>query len=157
RLITSRPEIAKNLAIAVQLTTGSDMSITMNKRTLLLGNAVLLSLAMQSVATADPGEADTAKLAQNPVASIISLPFQYNGNLNFGPQREPLDVLNVQPVIPFSLTKDWNLITRTIVPLVSAPASTAGESRFNGVGDVLFTAFLSPTHPGNWIWGVGPA
>src|SRR5262249_45668980 len=85
------------------------------------------------------------------------VPFQYNANLNFGPEKQTLDVLNFQPVIPFSLTQDWNVITRTILPLISEPSTFPGVARTNGIGDVLFTAFLSPAHPGNWIWGIGPA
>ena len=123
----------------------------------LLGCALFLSVAIQSNANADTGEADAAKLAQNPIASVISVPFQNNANLNYGPQRDTLNDLNVQPVIPFSLNQNWNLITRTILPVISSPAVTPDGSRINGIGDVLFSAFVSPAHSGGWIWGVGPA
>jgi hypothetical protein len=65
-------------------------------------------------------------------------------------------VLNIQPVIPISVNGDWNIITRTILPVVSMPALTPEDSRTSGIGDLMVTAFLSPANPGHWIWGVGP-
>ncbi len=108
----------------------------------------------------EAGENETGELAraaQNPVASMISLPFQNNTNFNFGPQEKTQNVLNIQPVWPFELNEDWNLITRTILPVVSQPAFTPSQDRKNGLGDTLFTAFFSPKESGQWIWGVGPA
>ncbi len=98
---------------------------------------------------------ELAKLAQNPVGNLISVPFQNNVNLNDGPQKATQNVLNVQPVIPIEISKDWNIITRTILPVISQPALHSGDSRTNGIGDLQFTAFLSPAAPGKWIWGVG--
>ncbi len=108
----------------------------------------------------EPGEDATAELAraaQNPVASMISLPFQNNTNFNFGPREKTQNILNIQPVWPIELNEDWNLITRTIVPVISQPAFTPSQDRENGLGDTLFTAFLSPKASGQWIWGLGPA
>ena len=65
----------------------------------------------------DPGENELSELAkstQNPVADLISLPFQNNTNFNFGPQEKTQNVLNIQPVYPVNLNDDWNLLTRTI-------------------------------------------
>jgi hypothetical protein len=98
---------------------------------------------------------ELAKLAQNPVGNLISVPFQNNTNLNFGPEKGTQNVLNIQPVIPISVNSDWNIITRTILPVVSMPSLGPGDSRTNGIGDVQLTAFLSPAQPGHWIWGVG--
>ncbi len=100
--------------------------------------------------------AELARAAQNPVASMISVPFQNNMNFNFGPLEKTQNILNIQPVIPFELTDDWNLITRTIVPVVSQPAFTPAQDRKFGLGDTVFTAFLSPKDSGQLIWGVGP-
>ncbi len=108
----------------------------------------------------EPGEDATAELAraaQNPVASMISVPFQNNTNFNFGPLEKTQNILNIQPVLPFELNEDWNLITRTIVPVISQPAFTPTQDRKFGLGDILFTAFLSPKDSGQLIWGVGPA
>ena len=108
----------------------------------------------------EPGENETAELAraaQNPLASMISLPFQNNTNFNFGPLEKTQNILNIQPVIPFELNENWNLITRTIIPVVSQPALTPAQDREFGLGDTVFTAFLSPKDSGQLIWGVGPA
>jgi hypothetical protein len=109
--------------------------------------------------TIEPGEnaeEELAKAAQNPVADMISLPFQNNTNFNFGPEEKTQNILNIQPVWPFSLNEEWNLITRTIVPVISQPELFAGDDRENGLGDTTFTAFLSPAEPGKWILGAGP-
>jgi hypothetical protein len=71
-----------------------------------------------------------------------------------GPDDRVLNVLNIQPVYPFKLSEDWNLITRTILPVISSPAP--GMDRTNGIGDLNFTAFFSPRQPGKVIWGLGP-
>jgi len=108
----------------------------------------------------EPGENETAELArsaQNPVASMISLPFQNNTNFDVGPLEKTQNIMNIQPVWPFALNENWNLITRTIVPVISQPAFTPSQDRENGLGDTVFTAFLSPRDSGRWIWGVGPA
>jgi hypothetical protein len=96
-----------------------------------------------------------AKMAQNPVANLISVPFQDNVNFNVGPEDGAQNVLNIQPVIPFNLNADWNLITRTIIPVISQPAFAPGQDRSNGLGDIQFTAFLSPANASGLIWGVG--
>lgn len=97
-----------------------------------------------------------AKAAQNPVASLISLPFQNNTDFGIGPDDETKNTLNIQPVWPFSLSDNWNLITRTIIPVISQPGLSDGQERVTGFGDTLFTAFFSPKNSGKWIWGVGP-
>ncbi len=96
------------------------------------------------------------KAAQNPVASMISVPFQNNTDFNIGPDNKTKNTLNIQPVIPFELNDEWNLITRTIMPLVSQPDLFPGQERTFGLGDTAFTAFLSPKEPGKIIWGAGP-
>jgi hypothetical protein len=98
-----------------------------------------------------------AKAAQNPIADMISLPIQYNANFNTGPLEKTQSVLNIQPVYPVSLNPEWNLITRTILPLISQPESVPGQGRENGLGDIQFSAFLSPKAPtaGGWILGAG--
>ena len=76
----------------------------------------------------EAGENETDELAravQNPIASLISLPFQNNTGFNFGPQDKTQNIMNIQPVWPFELNEDWNVITRTILPVVSQPAFTS--------------------------------
>jgi len=99
------------------------------------------------------GVDELARAAQNPVASMVSVPFQYNANLNLGPDERTQHVLNIQPVVPFSLNSDWNLITRTIVPVISTPGP--GGDRIDGIGDIQLSLFLSPARPSTWIWGAG--
>ena len=103
----------------------------------------------------DVDEGDLARAAQNPVGDLISLPFQNNMNFDVGPADRTQNIHNIQPVLPIGLSKNWNLITRTILPVISQPAP--GTDRTNGLGDVNLTGFLSPKKPGKVIWGVGPA
>ena len=120
--------------------------------------AAMLSLAgvIPPVAHAAPSAEELAKLAQNPVGNLISVPFQNNTNFNVGPYSGTQNVLNIQPVIPVEINKDWNIITRTIVPVISQPQLSPTTDRTNGIGDTVFTAFLSPGQPHGLIWGVGP-
>jgi opacity protein-like surface antigen len=98
---------------------------------------------------------ELAKESQNPVANLISLPFQNNTNFNAGPFNRTQDILNIQPVLPMPLGSDWNIISRTIVPLMSQP-DLVSDSSTNGIGDITQSLFLSPANPGAIIWGVGP-
>ncbi len=103
------------------------------------------------------GESDLAKAAQNPVGDLISLPFQNNTNFGFGPYDRTQNVLNIQPVVPIGLGSEWNLITRTIFPVITQPDFFSENGSTTGLGDINFTAFLSPKAPGKIIWGAGPA
>jgi len=119
----------------------------------LFGAAMLLAMRAHAEMSAE----ELAKLAQNPVGNLISLPFQNNTNLNFGPLKKTQNILNIQPVVPIEISKEWNIITRTIVPVVSQPPLFAGDSRLDGIGPTVFSAFLSPADPkGGLIWGAGP-
>lgn len=102
--------------------------------------------------------AELAKKLQNPVAKLISVPLQSNWDWGIGPANAMRYMLNVQPVIPFSLTTEWNLITRTIVPFIHAEGPVAAVDSVGGIGDILQSFFLSPSAPTSrgWIWGVGP-
>ena len=95
------------------------------------------------------GETELARQTQNPVSDLISLPFQNNTNFDIGPDKKTQNILNIQPVWPVSLNEKWNLITRTIVPVISQPGLFPGQDRTNGLGDVTFTAFLSPKQGGD--------
>ena len=111
-----------------------------------------------TAATADAGASALAKQLSNPVASLISVPFQLNWDSGVGPDNDTRFLINFQPVMPFSISKDWNFIARTIVPIVSQPtpsASSDGTATF-GISDILFSGFFSPAVPKGLIWGVGP-
>ena len=118
--------------------------------------AAVTALVAAAPAQAEMSAEELAKLAQNPVGNLISVPFQNNTNLNFGPEKGTQNILNIQPVIPIEITKDWNIITRTIVPVIHMPALAPDVGSKDGIGDTVFTAFLSPANPGHWIWGAGP-
>ena len=122
---------------------------------------------------------ELAKLAQNPVGNLISLPFQNNTNLNFGPEKGTQNILNIQPVIPISVNEEWNIITRTIVPVISMPSlgpgidstqrhrrhrvhrvPVAGQARASGSGAPARSCSCRPTATrelGNKNWGLGPS
>ena len=103
---------------------------------------------------------DLAKQTANPVASLVSAPFQYNYNSGFGEDGDgQQSYINFQPVIPFSLNERWNLISRTIIPLTWNDGVVSGEDHQFGLGATTQSFFLSPKEPtaGGLIWGVGPA
>ena len=98
------------------------------------------------------------KAAQNPIASLISVPVQNNNSFNIGPDNRTQDVLNIQPVIPGRVNANWNLITRIITPIIYQPTvSQPVNQGAYGFGDLNPSFFLSPAKPGKLIWGVGTA
>jgi hypothetical protein len=108
-----------------------------------------------------PSEAEKAaalaKEAQNPIANLISLPFQNNTNFGVGPQgQRTQNVLNIQPVIPVPLSKDLLLVTRTIIPVIYQPTSASGNEGEFGLGDINPSFFFVPRTNSKITWGVGP-
>jgi hypothetical protein len=102
--------------------------------------------------------AELAKQLSNPVAALISAPLQNNFDFGAGPNGDGFQYkLNMQPVIPFSLNDDWNLISRTILPYVYQE-NLFGTSSQSGLSDTVQSLFFSPKAPtsGGWIWAVGP-
>lgn len=114
----------------------------------------LFFLVSCSVTFALEDATELAKKAQNPVENMISVPLDSNFNVGFGPHDNFQYILNAKPVIPFTLNDSWNLISRTIIPMIHQPNPTHGY--LNGMGDINPTFFLSPHHPGTIIWGIGP-
>jgi hypothetical protein len=113
-------------------------------------------LGAATIASAQEQEsqaAELAKAAQNPLAALVTLPLQANFNNGIGDDDRRMFNLNIQPVAPFK-GEDWNLITRTIIPLNSMPRGV-DEADF-GLGDANTTLFLSPAKASAVTWGVGP-
>ena len=128
---------------------------TTSTLTLLLGMLVLLILLPAAAAAQDTDE--LVKQTQNPVADLISVPFQNNFNFEVGPKHNhQIYLLNIQPVIPIHITENWNLISRIIQPVINLPSLVPGIGSATGLGDMNPTFFLSPAKPGELIWGVGP-
>ena len=129
---------------------------------------VMLCTAVSSRAEED--SAELAKKLSNPIANLISVPFQSNWDngieapheahkipgLHF--QKASRYLLNIQPVVPISISKDWNLIIRTIVPYLNVESPIMELDGQNGLGDITQSFFFSPKEPtsSGWIWGAGP-
>lgn len=114
--------------------------------------------AGQPPPAATQSASDLAKKLQNPIGDLYSIPFQSNTNFRTGPNRGTQEILNIQPVIPIHLNEDWNIITRTILPLIWQPSfqPLANTVPF-GTGPITFSAFLSPAKKEDgWVWGIGP-
>jgi hypothetical protein len=130
---------------------------------LIIGSSMAGLGALQAAEPAsgsEEEEADSAELAkklQNPVANLISVPIQNNWDFGIGPADAMRYTANIQPVIPITLSEDWNLITRTIMPVIDAESPIPGGRDAFGLGDVVQSFFLSPKEPlGGWIIGAGP-
>ena len=121
-----------------------------------LSAAVRAEQQAQQPAAPPSESAELAMQLSNPLASLVSVPFQFNWEQEVGPSELTRFVLNVQPVMPFTMTPNWNLITRVIAPLVSQPPLVDGGAAAFGMGDITTSFFLSPSRAGKLIWGAGP-
>jgi hypothetical protein len=126
-----------------------------------LSISAVLVMSCMRVGTAqaqndEAARAELVKQTQNPVASLISVPFQNNTNFPIGNYGRVQNILNIQPVIPIRLTEDLNLITRVIIPVVFQPNINTASLGVSGFGDVNPTFFLSPAKASKLIWGIGP-
>ena len=123
-----------------------------------LATLCLVVLVCGRAFAADDEAAELAKKLQNPVAALISVPFQSNFEWGGGRSSDGFKyTLNFQPVVPISIGADWNLISRTILPVLHQDDVVLDETQ-DGMGDITQSLFLSPKEPvlGGWIFGVGP-
>ncbi|TAK72026.1 MAG: hypothetical protein EPO11_10610 [Gammaproteobacteria bacterium] len=121
-----------------------------------IGLIFFFLLSMTARAASNEDATALAKKSQNPVEKMVSVPFNNNFNFDYGLRDNTQYVLDVKPVIPFTLNDSLNLITRTIIPVVRQPNLIPGRGYINGIGDLNPSFFLSPAHPGRLIWGIGP-
>jgi hypothetical protein len=146
-----------DLSLFSSISDKSKPEITMFKVKIILVMILFLLFTADTLLGQEQSADKLAKQSQNPVASLISVPFQNNTNFGIGPGDETQNVMNIQPVLPFSISDNWNLITRTIIPVISQPDfSTGGQGRKFGLGNTTFSAFFSPSAPAKLTWGVGP-
>jgi len=120
-------------------------------------SSVLPSMLLVSHTAFADSAADLAKKLSNPVAALISLPVKFNYDENIGKDEGSRTTITIQPVIPIDLNEEWNIISRTIIPIV-AQRNITGLPDKEGLGDVVTTNWFSPKAPSEsgWIWGLGP-
>ncbi|HEY1612420.1 MAG TPA: hypothetical protein VGF97_01850 [Rhizomicrobium sp.] len=119
---------------------------------------VLALLPAGGSAWSQESDDDLATKLSNPVASLISVPLQSNYDCCIGPANGSRVVVNLQPVVPFAISDHWNVIARTILPLVQQSAPVEGTGDHFGLGDTTQSFFFSPdAAPGDLIWAIGPA
>ena len=128
-----------------------------------LGLAALVVVALaagtaqaQEASSAGTSAAELAQELSNPIADLVSSPFQFNWDQPVGIDDDVRYTLNIQPVIPLTLSEDWNLVVRWIMPYVSQPRLAEGVGPSSGFSDIVGSFFLSPSKAGGVIWGVGP-
>ena len=143
-------------ACALAATTALSQSLPASSPSLTLAPANATSSGDGGAGQEQAQQAELAKAAQNPLAKMISVPLQNNFNFGVGPNDATQWILNVQPVIPITLSEDWNLITRTIMPIINQPSPAPGVPSAFGLGDINPSFFFSPAKSGELIWGVGP-
>ncbi|MGR3661406.1 MAG: transporter [Paracoccaceae bacterium] len=128
------------------------------KHKFILFSAIFLGLGI-SGGTAEEAHSDLANQLSNPISSLISVPFQLNHDSGYGPNGDGTKTfVNIQPVIPFSISDDWNLISRTIIPFVVEQKDVIPGTSQAGVGDIVQSFFFSPKRStaSGVTWGVGP-
>jgi hypothetical protein len=117
----------------------------------------LAARAQNAAQPTPPSQKEMAKQLVNPVANLVSVPLQFNWDEGVGPNEDLRYVMNFQPVVPFSLNKQWNMIGRFILPYIGQPSFGAGLPRTSGTGDIVLSAFFSPADlRGGAVWGIGP-
>ena len=145
------------------------IEVSTGDRKFRLAGAVFAAMILTASASAQaPGEAPGEKAAapesaealakklSNPIADLVSLPLQFNWQEGYGVNDDLQFVMNFQPVVPFHISKDWNMIGRFIVPYISQPEIQPGVGPVSGLGTITFSTFFSPAGSTGFTWGIGP-
>ena len=131
--------------------------VSMLAASCLLALAPTVAEAQQPAAAAPAADrAELAKKLSNPISDLVSVPLQFNWQQHVGPLELSQFILNFQPVMPFELNKDWNLIPRVIMPFIGQPPFVVNGVGENGLGDIDASFFFSPRNKSGFTWGVGP-
>jgi hypothetical protein len=118
--------------------------------------ALLFCVPVDKAMADDKATKDLAKQSQNPISSLISVPFENISSFNNGPNDAYVNTLLIKPVLPVSVSENWNLINRAIVPVIYQGELIDGIGSKSGMGDITYQGFISPAKSGKFIWGVGP-
>lgn len=130
----------------------------MKKRKILFTAIIIVLFSALMINAQDESEAaELAKQTANPLANMISLPFQFNFNFGMGEYDRSQTLLNIMPVIPFALNDNINVINRIIMPVMYQPDVSQESGGTFGVGNINYSAFFTPARLGKIIWGFGPA
>jgi len=119
---------------------------------ILLGTGVIFTTQASEAGDSE----DLAKQLSNPIADLVSVPIQFNWENGVGPNDDLRFIMNIQPVVPFTLNENWNMIGRMILPFVSQPELFPGSGTAFGTGDIITSLFFSPSKSTGLTWGVGP-
>lgn len=155
------PKISRSTRANVNLSSVASSPVSSASRAARPGAAAATRSSAQSTQAQAPPDSATetqelAKKLNNPVASLISVPMQSNFDFGMGTGSGWRYTLNLQPVIPIALTPEWNLISRTILPIIHQGNVTGPNTSQTGLGDTVQSFFLSPNKSEPFIWGVGP-
>ncbi len=117
-----------------------------------------MSSALRAQQTTQGSADELRKLARNPVADVIKVPFEEDIDFRAGPYDRTSSSLQVQPVIPLQISENWLLVPRIVAnALIYQPDVRQPRGGTTGLGDIVATFFITPSHVGKVIWGVGPS
>jgi len=128
-----------------------------SKLLVLIWMLITTSIAFAQNDAEAEGQDDLAAAAQNPISSMVSIPFQFNFNFGLGQFNRTQTVINLQPVIPYQMTEKWSIVNRVIIPIIAQPDVTSERGSTGGIGNTNYTAFFVPPAVKRTSIGFGPS